>query len=426
MLPFVVFQFHLIFVLVSGSHGEKRLLLNDPDYAARIQQLEVTVQTLVSEMTSVKQQKVTTESKLLEANTKISQLQSALNSRTRTEWSCLHKMGKKTCPQNNGTELIYSGMMGGGWHDRASSPAEPICLPHDPDFVAKDTATNDLKWISSLYGAEYEETFGGLSSHDDDVPCAVCHATHSASVIMIPGKTSCYTGWKTEYFGRMSAGANYNKASSQYTCIDEKSDVLEAGSENKNGYLLYAVRAVCGSLKCPPYHENALLTCVRVLSTYHGESKLALKTTAQNYYIQQRPFVFHDPDFVTKDSANTDPKWVSSLYGAEYDSVTGPYNHDVHCAVCCATHSSSVIMIPGKTSCYTGWKTEYFGRMSASANYHKASSQYTCIDENPDVLEAGVEDKNGYLIFAVIAVCGSLRCPPFYDTALLTCVVCSS
>lgn len=84
MLPFVVFQFHLIFVLISGSHGEKRLLLNDPDYAARIQQLEVTVQTLVSEMTSVKQQKVTTESKLLEANTKISQLQSALNSRTRT------------------------------------------------------------------------------------------------------------------------------------------------------------------------------------------------------------------------------------------------------------------------------------------------------------------------------------------------------
>ncbi|VDI61444.1 Hypothetical predicted protein [Mytilus galloprovincialis] len=261
MLPFVVFKFHLIFVFVSGSHGEKRLLLNDPDYAARIQQLEVTVQTLVSEMTSVKQQKVTTESKLLEANTKISLLQSALNSRTQNG-AVYIRWGKKTCPQNNGTELIYSGTMGGGWYDRTSSPAEPICIPHDPDFVTKDTASIDSNWVSSLYGAEYEDTFGGLSSHNDDVPCAACRATHKSSVIMIPGKTSCYTGWKTEYFGRMAASSNFNKASSQYTCIDESPDVLEAGSGNYDGYLLYPVRAVCGSLRCPPFHNNALLTCV--------------------------------------------------------------------------------------------------------------------------------------------------------------------
>lgn len=83
MLPFAVFQFHMIFVRVTGSTGEKRLLLKDPDYAARIQQLEVSMQTFVSEMTSVKQQIFASEANLLAANTKISQLQSALNLRTR-------------------------------------------------------------------------------------------------------------------------------------------------------------------------------------------------------------------------------------------------------------------------------------------------------------------------------------------------------
>lgn len=83
MLPFGVFQFHMIFVRVTGSTGEKRLLLKDPDYAARIQQLEVSMQTFVSEMTSVKQQIFASEANLLAANTKISQLQSALNLRTR-------------------------------------------------------------------------------------------------------------------------------------------------------------------------------------------------------------------------------------------------------------------------------------------------------------------------------------------------------
>lgn len=113
-----------------------------------------------------------------------------------------------------------------------------------------------------MYGAEYEVNVGGSYTTQNDVPCAVCRATGSLSVIMIPGKTSCYTGWNTEYFGRMSAGANYNKATSQYTCIDENPDILEAGSDNKDGYLFFPVRAVCGSLRCPPFHDNALLTCV--------------------------------------------------------------------------------------------------------------------------------------------------------------------
>ncbi|XP_071145713.1 uncharacterized protein [Mytilus edulis] len=237
MLPFVIFQFHLIFVCVSTSESGKRLLLNDQDYAARIHQLEATVQTLVSEMIS---------------------MQSAIKSPTQSG-AVYIRWGKKTCPQLNGTELIYSGTVGGGWYGRTSSPAELLCLPHDPDFVTKDSATKNPDWFSSLYGAEYQS---GSGPNDHDVPCAVCRASHSASVIMIPGKTSCYTGWKTEYFGRMAASANYQKASSQYTCLDENPDALEAGGENKDGYQFFVVRAVCGSLRCPPFYDTALLTCV--------------------------------------------------------------------------------------------------------------------------------------------------------------------
>ncbi|XP_071147921.1 uncharacterized protein [Mytilus edulis] len=187
-------------------------------------------------------------------------LKSALKSRTQNGNGAVYiRWGKKTCPQHNGTELLYSGTMGGGWFSRTSSPAEALCLPHDPDFVTKDTATTDFHWVSSLYGAEYHS---GTGPYNHDVPCAVCRATFSSYVIMIPGKTSCYSGWKTEYFGRMSASSNYHKASSQYTCIDENPDVLEAGGADKDGYLINPVRAVCGSLRCPPFYDNALLTCV--------------------------------------------------------------------------------------------------------------------------------------------------------------------
>ena len=36
---------------------------------------------------------------------------------------------------------------------------------------------------------------------NEDIPCAVCRSTSTTTTIMIPGKQTCYNGWKIEYEG---------------------------------------------------------------------------------------------------------------------------------------------------------------------------------------------------------------------------------
>ena len=44
--------------------------------------------------------------------------------------------------------------------------------------------------------------------------------------------------------------------------LDEHSETLRAGYRNNNGKLFHPVKAVCGALASPPYHDNRYLTCV--------------------------------------------------------------------------------------------------------------------------------------------------------------------
>ena len=114
-----------------------------------------------------------------------------------------------------------------------------------------------------MYGAEYDsDDFAPRANGGDDLPCSVCRSTVGLSVLMIPGKSSCYDGWSLQYFGDLVAGHYGNKAATQYICLDEHSETLRAGYRNDNGKLFYPVKAVCGSLACPPYHNDKYLTCV--------------------------------------------------------------------------------------------------------------------------------------------------------------------
>ena len=114
-----------------------------------------------------------------------------------------------------------------------------------------------------MYGAEYDtDDFAPRGKNGDDLPCSVCRTTIASSVLMIPGKSSCYDGWTLQYHGDLVAGYHANKAATQYICLDEHSETLIAGYRNDNGKLFYPVQAVCGALACPPYHDNKYLTCV--------------------------------------------------------------------------------------------------------------------------------------------------------------------
>lgn len=96
----------------------------------------------------------------------------------------------------------------------------------------------------------------------DDLPCSVCRSSVQSSVMMIPGKSSCYGGWSMQYKGDLVAGNYANAAASQYICLDEHPETLTGGQRDENGKLFYPVKAVCGSLPCPPYQNGRYLSCV--------------------------------------------------------------------------------------------------------------------------------------------------------------------
>ena len=153
---------------------------------------------------------------------------------------------------------FFKGFAGGSWPNHYGAAAEFVCLPRDPDLTTKYTSS-----YAFMYGAEYDlGDFAPRAGNGDDLPCSVCRSTVGSSVLMIPGKSSCYDGWTLQYHGDLVAGNHAAKAASQYICLDEHSETLTAGRRNDNGKWFYPVKAVCGALACPPYHDNRYLTCV--------------------------------------------------------------------------------------------------------------------------------------------------------------------
>lgn len=118
------------------------------------------------------------------------------------------------------------------------------------------------------------------------------------------------------------------------------------------------------------------------------------------------------------------------IFGAEYEfSFKGVgVNDDVPCAVCMTAHAASSIMIPAKVSCPQYWTKEYDGFLTSGAHFQgHTSTEFLCMDSSPEYLTEGARqhDNDGRLFYSVEAKCGSLPCPPYKDTELLSCVVCA-
>ncbi|XP_060601395.1 short-chain collagen C4-like [Ruditapes philippinarum] len=171
---------------------------------------------------------------------------------TYTRW------GRKTCP--DGASLVYQGYAAGGMYHETGAASNYLCLPKNPDWK---NHSRTPKYFGLIYGAEYESydtMFDSLKN--DEVPCAVCRVPRT-NIIMIPGKNTCFDEYKVEYEGYLMAGHPKHKAASEYVCVDgEPEQTSNSVNGNENGKLFHFVRAVCGSLKCPPYKTGDDLTCV--------------------------------------------------------------------------------------------------------------------------------------------------------------------
>ena len=122
------------------------------------------------------------------------------------------RWGRTSCP-GNGTEQVYSGYTAGSYYYDTGAAANHLCLSPVAEWAKY---TNDVDSGAKIYGAEYEfwnidarnkggadqrsNMFFGKPLVDDNVPCSVCRSPRS-SVLMIPGRKSCLSGWNLEYAG---------------------------------------------------------------------------------------------------------------------------------------------------------------------------------------------------------------------------------
>jgi len=145
-----------------------------------------------------------------------------------------------------------------------------LCLSSEPLWGTFDDSA--ARTSAKIYGTEYQfneqgyanggAAFFGQDLHDHDAPCAICHTSRQAT-LMIPGRNECYPGWTKEYSGYLAAHITHASFSAtNYICLDERSEFETGGARNDNGKLLYLTEAICGSLPCPPYVNNRELTCV--------------------------------------------------------------------------------------------------------------------------------------------------------------------
>ena len=173
---------------------------------------------------------------------------------TYTRW------GKNRC--RRGSQLIYSGLVGGGFYTQTGNGASYMCLPRNPQYLSTQT----IPAASYIYGAEFEtgNRIFSKRTHDYNVPCAVCFTPKKTTNLVIPARLSCPRGWWREYYGYYMSSYYGHKQNVNPVCVDVNPDLVPGSQSNRNGILFYFMRVICNyGLPCSSraYITNRAITC---------------------------------------------------------------------------------------------------------------------------------------------------------------------
>ena len=99
--------------------------------------------------------------------------------------------------------LLLSGIMGGESHNHYGGGVNYLCLPNNPKY---DKYQNGRQYSGYVYGAEYEVSGNNgvpfkKSLHNHEAVCVVCFAKARGSMLMMPARNDCPSGWTEEYHG---------------------------------------------------------------------------------------------------------------------------------------------------------------------------------------------------------------------------------
>ncbi|XP_068731423.1 short-chain collagen C4-like [Montipora capricornis] len=171
------------------------------------------------------------------------------------------RWGRTTCP--SGAQIVYKGIIGGEWHNHYGGGANYLCLPHNPKY---DKYKDGHQYSGYIYGTEYQVSqYNGdpfkRNIHEHEAVCVVCFVKSRGSMLMMPARNDCPSGWTEEYHGYLMTERHGHRHSSDFICVDGDPEYVPGSSANKDGALLYAVEGVCGSLPCLPYVSGRELTC---------------------------------------------------------------------------------------------------------------------------------------------------------------------
>ncbi|KAJ8310863.1 hypothetical protein KUTeg_012728 [Tegillarca granosa] len=172
------------------------------------------------------------------------------------------RWGRTECEST--AELVYEGIVGGGWYASEGSASNPLCLVREPKWNRYDDAVSNAAWI---FGTEYRLPLDQFRLENPtkfqaaNMPCSVCRTASRSTVIMVPGRNDCFKGWTLEYQGYLMAGHYSHKMASEYICVDEAPEATEAGFRDELGQTFFLVEASCGSLPCPEYVHGREITC---------------------------------------------------------------------------------------------------------------------------------------------------------------------
>lgn len=136
-----------------------------------------------------------------------------------------------------------------------------LCLPSSPKYDKYKDGGQKSGYMS---GADYQvSTFNPFKKnlHDHHATCVVCFVKSRASMLMMPARNDCPSGWTEEYHGYLMTAYRSQKKQHNFICVDEDAESYSGSKAKKHGALMYPVEGVCNSLPCPPYVDGRELTC---------------------------------------------------------------------------------------------------------------------------------------------------------------------
>ena len=267
----------------------------------------------------------------------------------------------------------------------------------------------------------------------------------------VSGTTKCPSQFNAEYTGYvMATSSSYYK--SEYICVDFNPS--SAGSHSGSDHArIYPSEYECGGLPCPPFvshREAACAVCssnTRAGSSYVQWGKKSC--TSADASLMYEGFAVGSLSSKSGSGANSicvisgnsqtyldyndgqqsaaqlhAVKLVTSGYGIQ--TMQGAHNRILPCSLCFLDNQYSVITIPARTECPSGWQVKYQGYLFA-AYYSHQKNDWRCIDKQPDSVRSYRSDQAD--LYPVEIECGSISCRSksrYVQNREIACIVCST